>query len=67
MKEDNFVEAYVRIHRAFVMLAGGYYEPKSDRDMQASYEVCALLNNLAQDLTIEEKSTLKETYGICPE
>ena len=34
--QDNFEEAYQQVYSAFIKLCGGYYEPKSQRDLEGS-------------------------------
>ena len=34
--QDNFEDAYQQVYSAFIKLCGGYYEPKSKRDLEGS-------------------------------
>lgn len=54
--QDNFDEAISKLNSITVLLYGGYYEPKSDRDL-------ALAKRLDQLLKDVEDS--KEWYNIC--
>lgn len=42
MKQDNYDEALERLYSLTVLLYGGYYEPKSDRDKELADELNAI-------------------------
>lgn len=41
--DDNYEEAILRLQNTAIMLFGGYYEPKSDRDVELAQEIGELL------------------------
>lgn len=41
--EDNFYKAVQQLKSLSVLLYGGYYEPKSDRDLQLAHDIEKLL------------------------
>jgi hypothetical protein len=43
MQEDNFDKAIERLKHITVLLYGGHYEPKSDRDVQLALDIQRLL------------------------
>ena len=54
--QDNFDEAISKLNSITVLLYGGYYEPKSDRDLHLARRLDELLKDVEAS---------KEWYNIC--
>jgi hypothetical protein len=61
MMQDNFDEAISKLNSITVLLYGGYYEPKSDRDLALARRVDELLKDAeASKVWYDINGNLKE-------
>lgn len=69
MKEDNYEESLEKLYSLTVLLYGGYYEPKSERDKELADELNAIYMKYAAspDCKFPEMFNLKNAHSFTAE